>query len=92
MAPYQGETADVTDFLSNYEHLARENVLELKRDVEKKIRECLRDEVFRSIRYEDLLKNSVRCQWIQYLSKIKSDRLTEQEFNIGMTFFEILYK
>lgn len=92
MAPYQGETMYVTDFLSNYEQLAREKVQELRKEAERRMRGCLRDEVFRSVRYEDVLKSGVRCQWIQYLSEVKSDRLTEQEFNIGMTTFEILYK
>ncbi|HVZ80231.1 MAG TPA: hypothetical protein VHE12_05430 [bacterium] len=92
MAPYRGETMHVTDFLTNFEHLAKEKVQEMKLAAEKKLRECLREEVFRSVRYEDLLKSGVRCQWIQYLGGIKEDRLTEQEFNIGMTVFEILYK
>ena len=92
MATYQGETMHISDFLSNYEHLAREKVAEIRKDTELRLRECLREEVLRSVRYEDLLKSSVRSQWIQYLGQVKADRLTEQEFNIGMTTFEILYK
>ena len=92
MATYQGETMYITDFLSNYEHLAREKVAELRKDAELRLRGCLREEVLRSVRYEDVLKSAVRGQWIQYLGEVKADRLTEQEFNIAMTVFEILYK
>lgn len=92
MATYQGETMSITDFLTNYEHLAREKVVEMRKDIEHRLRGCLQEEVLRSVRYEDVMKSFVRGQWIQYLSEIKADRLTEQEFNIGMTVFEVLYK
>ncbi len=82
----------IVDYLTNFEHVARIKLEELAEESEKVLDACVGKEARLTEKYRCVVKDYVRFRWITYLGTIKNGPLSPQEFSIGLTSFEALYR
>ena len=82
----------IVDYLTNFEHVARIKLQELAKESETVMDGCVGRDTRLTEQYRCVVKDYVRFRWITYLGTVKNGPLTPQEFSIGLTSFETLYR